>query len=227
MTTTDRKGLTSRQRAEIEARANAATPGPYETLWDECDCSDEPCGHGQFVYALRLPDIHTKHPDGPRSQDFEYYSVDEFTPATAVFLAKAREDVPALLEEVELLRKELDLLRAELPRMCARVREQVLAEAIDSVTTLQAQDADRYANGGGHGSWCSYGDSSHCHGSEAHATHERVLAALRAARTEVWDDTVPPGGYVCAAPDPTHPSGVCGRPVESEPCRIHNPEEKP
>ena len=29
---------------------------------------------------------------------------------------------------------------------------------------------------------------------------------------ERWDDSVPPGGYVCA---------VCGTPVESEPCPVH------
>lgn len=37
-------------------------------------------------------------------------------------------------------------------------------------------------------------------------------AHSRLARYEVWDDSVPPGGYVCAA---------CGVPVESEPCPVH------
>jgi hypothetical protein len=33
-------------------------------------------------------------------------------------------------------------------------------------------------------------------------------------RAVVWDDTLPPGGYVCAE---------CGQPVESEPCPDHAP----
>ncbi len=31
---------------------------------------------------------------------------------------------------------------------------------------------------------------------------------------DVWDDGLPPGGYVCAA---------CGQPTESEPCEEHQP----
>lgn len=37
-------------------------------------------------------------------------------------------------------------------------------------------------------------------------------ARSRLALYEVWDDSVPPGGFVCAA---------CGVPVESEPCAEH------
>lgn len=45
-------------------------------------------------------------------------------------------------------------------------------------------------------------------------------ARSRLALYEVWDDSVPPGGYVCAA---------CGMPVESEPCEVHwrQPPERP
>lgn len=35
------------------------------------------------------------------------------------------------------------------------------------------------------------------------------------AAPDVWDGTLPPGGYVCAA---------CGQPTESEPCPDHQPE---
>lgn len=38
---------------------------------------------------------------------------------------------------------------------------------------------------------------------------------------EVWSDACAPGGYVCAAPDPERPDGICGMPVESEPCNLH------
>ncbi len=40
---------------------------------------------------------------------------------------------------------------------------------------------------------------------------------------EVWSDAIPPGGYVCAVPSPNLPDGICGMPVEDEPCSIHNP----
>jgi hypothetical protein len=37
----------------------------------------------------------------------------------------------------------------------------------------------------------------------------------------VWSDAVAPGGMVCAVPIPGKPEGVCGMPVESEPCTEH------
>lgn len=46
---------------------------------------------------------------------------------------------------------------------------------------------------------------------------------------ETWSDAVPPGGYVCAVPDPGKPDGICGMPTESEPCTLHDdtPEATP
>jgi len=43
------------------------------------------------------------------------------------------------------------------------------------------------------------------------------------AAPTVWSDAVAPGGEVCAVPMPERPDGICGMPVESEPCREHNP----
>lgn len=43
-------------------------------------------------------------------------------------------------------------------------------------------------------------------------------------RREMWLIICGVGGYVCAEPDPRHPDGVCGMPVESEPCSIHHPD---
>ncbi|MEU7980513.1 hypothetical protein AB0B63_18515 [Micromonospora sp. NPDC049081] len=40
----------------------------------------------------------------------------------------------------------------------------------------------------------------------------------------VFDPSVPPGGFVCAVPDGTRPDGICGMPVESEPCSEHSPK---
>lgn len=35
-----------------------------------------------------------------------------------------------------------------------------------------------------------------------------------------------PGGWVCAEPDSSMPDGVCGMPVESEPCTVHHPYDE-
>lgn len=36
-----------------------------------------------------------------------------------------------------------------------------------------------------------------------------------------WSDAVAPGGQVCAVRIPGRPNGICGMPVESEPCPEH------
>lgn len=38
-----------------------------------------------------------------------------------------------------------------------------------------------------------------------------------------WITDPAPGGYVCGVADPDGPDGVCGMPVESEPCPVHFP----
>lgn len=55
-----------------------------------------------------------------------------------------------------------------------------------------------------------------CHGNDKTSLGFAAIAtgAEIALRVEVWDSSVPPGGYVCA---------VCRIPVESEPCAKHNP----
>lgn len=45
---------------------------------------------------------------------------------------------------------------------------------------------------------------------------------LNDGRPEMWDPSVPPGGWVCAVPST---KGLCGIPVESEPCTEHYPAE--
>lgn len=37
----------------------------------------------------------------------------------------------------------------------------------------------------------------------------------------VWSDACAPGGMVCAVPNPRSLDGICGYPVESEPCPEH------
>lgn len=43
-------------------------------------------------------------------------------------------------------------------------------------------------------------------------------------RRETWIVVCGMPGVVCAEPDPSGPDGVCGMPVESEPCSIHHPD---
>lgn len=43
-------------------------------------------------------------------------------------------------------------------------------------------------------------------------------------RAEMWMPFPLPGGWVCAEPDDNADDGMCGMPVESEPCNIHHPE---
>jgi len=38
---------------------------------------------------------------------------------------------------------------------------------------------------------------------------------------ERWVIYMGVGGYVCAVPDATGPDGICGMPVETEPCDKH------
>lgn len=79
--------LTAEQLAEIKARAEAATPGPWKRFrMDRFSINNEPL---------------EKHICGV-SQESEH---------DAAFIAHAREDIPALLAEVERLRKQLDGLK--------------------------------------------------------------------------------------------------------------------
>src|SRR5690349_8747400 len=75
----------------IRQRVNAATPGPWYA-WDR--------GVG-YMIAL--------DPDGDRVLP-EAMRTDLARAGDAEFIAKARSDVPALLDEVERLRKEVGLL---------------------------------------------------------------------------------------------------------------------
>lgn len=45
----------------------------------------------------------------------------------------------------------------------------------------------------------------------------------RDGRREAWVVINLVGGWVCAEPDQGFPGGICGMPVESEPCNTHHP----
>ena len=48
---------------------------------------------------------------------------------------------------------------------------------------------------------------------------------LNGPHPAVWSDAVAPGGMVCAVPAPGNPDGICGNPVETEPCNQHEEAE--
>lgn len=79
--------------AEIKARANAATPGPWTASAPHPYCGE--------IWVVGPDD-----PDGAIATGFDD------TPADAAFIAHARTDVPWLLDRIEALEQELAAQRA-------------------------------------------------------------------------------------------------------------------
>lgn len=90
--------MESEELAEIEARANAATPGPWETHVTYC------------VITLRYGD------DGYLVADCGASESPDCCEGNAPFIAHARTDVPALVAEVRRLTAEVERLEAMVPR---------------------------------------------------------------------------------------------------------------
>lgn len=78
---------------EIEARANAATPGPWE--WEGEAKAEWEIGANSLVPSRR--------PDDPVLYGYGYDAsgIEVKSPADAEFIAHARTDVPALLDALE------------------------------------------------------------------------------------------------------------------------------
>ena len=53
------------------------------------------------------------------------------------------------------------------------------------------------------------------------------LEVMNDGRPVTWSAACAPGGYVCAVPDDLTDDGICGNPVESEPCNRHGDEDTP
>lgn len=96
--------MTGQQLSEIEARANAATPGP----WEHCGC-------GEIVAVRRNEDVGEFTEDLTYGYSGEYGDMHGFhEEADAEFVAFAREDLPRLVAEVRRLRAAL--VTAALPQ---------------------------------------------------------------------------------------------------------------
>jgi hypothetical protein len=103
---TQPKPLSPAELVEISERATKATIGPWEPIWESCDCGgDYPCSHGSYIHALHLPEARENYrPD--HSYAYDYSEVCEFTTETMQFIAAARTDVPALLSHIAYLEGE-------------------------------------------------------------------------------------------------------------------------
>lgn len=115
--------LTPDQLAAIEARANAATPGPWRSMVIDADNATVWAGGNTARTSYRIARVDCRAADNVE------------------FVAAAREDVPALLAEVKRLTALLDNAEQQLRYLAelARTADQETAEAYivhDSITDL-------------------------------------------------------------------------------------------
>ncbi|MCX5000929.1 hypothetical protein [Streptomyces longwoodensis] len=93
----DTTRLTPEREAEIAARAEAASRGPWTLDYESCDCS-EYCGHGVYVSRIRTG-------AGPATE------LSDLPNSEWELMAHARQDVPTLLAELAAVRAERDQAR--------------------------------------------------------------------------------------------------------------------
>lgn len=95
--------LSDERLAEIEARVDAATPGPWQSVYEYP--YDSAAAGRIRAFRSSSPDVlmtvHERYVGHQTSDQHE---------ATATFVAHAREDIPDLLTEVRRLRRENHLL---------------------------------------------------------------------------------------------------------------------
>lgn len=97
----------------IEARANAATPGPWEPVAEEVVDPDDPA-FAHFMHHVQV----TNDADHDDAGEMIWYFADrserrtDFQP-NVVFVAHAREDVPALCAELRAARVLVDRLQTQ------------------------------------------------------------------------------------------------------------------
>ena len=93
-----RHTVTPEELAEIRARAEAATPGPWTV--DEGPALADPLLEGEGDWYRQI--------EGWTNTGWEWLCL---SPEDAAFIAHAREDIPALVAEVERLQAELARVR--------------------------------------------------------------------------------------------------------------------
>lgn len=142
--------MTDEERAAIRARAEAATPGPWE-----CRNAGGTTHAGEVIRLHRVRRAYDPGPNGPSpllaESNFHNLGCDQ-EDANMAFIAHAREDVPALLDEVERLREAVTYWQgvavrreAENARYIAELREVV--RAVGAVQTDEDDGAIYYVDG--------------------------------------------------------------------------------
>ncbi|WP_304452857.1 hypothetical protein [Nocardiopsis sp. YSL2] len=141
-----------------------------------------------------------------------------YTPAEAITALSVLPDdeAPAADDEVEALREQLAKVTRDRDLVVRELGKALTSERAERLTVRQQGTAHRVAQ--------LEKDMGRLERDRAEDQARLALLddRVRSAEAElgpvVWSDEAAPGGYVCAAPTP---SGMCGQPIESEPCREH------
>jgi hypothetical protein len=126
--------LTAQQLDDIEARANAASKGPWTLAYTYCDCSED-CGHGLYVSRIDTG-------SGPATE------LCDLPRAEWELMVHARADVDALLATVRHLQKQRKFLLTQLAKRDAEtgrgdeaLRKFLAAHPDETVETPAAAEA--------------------------------------------------------------------------------------
>ncbi|MFE6355925.1 hypothetical protein ACFVOO_24090 [Streptomyces rochei] len=122
--------LSPEREAEIAARAEAASPGPWLVELEQCDCQDGLCSHGVYVTSVYTGD--------ERRDDLADFPHEDWQ-----FAIHARTDVPALLAELAAVRAERDEAQACVAELEAE--RHTTNEALSDAAEQFRRDRDRIA----------------------------------------------------------------------------------
>jgi len=115
--------LTQQQLDDIEARAGAATPGPWG-FYDGDNYADVAAdlamtSRSSYSYREKIAQLEDENYwDDPAHEDDDESRAPEQMAANAAFIAHAREDVPVLLAEVRRQRADLAAYEMLAPQQC-------------------------------------------------------------------------------------------------------------
>jgi len=119
--------------AEIRAREQAATEGPWDT-----DHHEIRAGGGteyDFTMVTSAAELIAR---SERYDEYDWYGNDENADANFYFIAHARQDIPALLDEVEALASDNATMRDGLARLECRVLQELVAAQPENKAPLEA-----------------------------------------------------------------------------------------
>lgn len=200
----------------IAAREQAATPGPWGAIPDYGPdwIGAEVSGYLNAVGELGFG-------EGDQAD------------ADRAFVIGARTDVPALLSEVRRLRAELNQTIAERDQWnkaetqqsrhlahaeaAARHHQQTSQQLRRELTTARREGAEQMRDLAADEVLLAAG-ADHI---RSLALPDEDTAVDNGGAPAVWSNAAAPGGMVCGYPVADRLDGICGMPVESEPCTGH------